>query len=135
MAFQKQVIIPGFNATVNYHRIERIDRMDNLVKEAVFKLNSYTDQTTAKASNVGGYFHSGVIIVRGETFDTYFSRAALAASNNSVHGQAYQLIKDLIAAKNTTTPTDAQKVLIQYGQVDVNNSFGGLALFQGATDA
>ena len=108
--------------------------MDQLTKEAFFKLHAYTDQAAAKASTIGGFYHAGRVYVKGPAFDAYFSRAALHSTKNSVHGQLYQLIKDVVAAKKAANPTEAQKVLTHYGQVDIVNDFGGVDFFADATD-
>ena len=134
MALLKQTTIPGLNIPVSYFRVERIHRIDELAKEAVFRLHCYTDQTHAKTSTTGGFYHGGSITVRNVVFDAYFSRNALHQTKNSVHGQVYQLIKDVIAAKAATAPTDLQRQLASYGQVDIDNDFGGTDFFKDAID-
>ncbi len=138
MALSKSVTIPGFNYPATYFRIDKIERLDQLTNEAVFLVRVYKDQATAAASGAQGWYHGGNVKVTGANFTTYFSRAALAASGNSVHAQAYQFIKDYVAAKKVVAPampTTAQVALLALNEVMIANDFMGWQMYDGMVDA
>ena len=125
-AFQKSFNVIGTNYTASYIRIDRID-INQEVKDAIIKLNLYSDKDSAKMINARP-FSFGLVKFENTQFDNYFSRSKINAalqSNKTIHGIAYDAIKDAVTAYKSN-PTN-YLALIQ-------NDFGGIMAYDGVSD-
>lgn len=126
MALQKSFTIPGTSYPITYIRIDRVD-ISQQAQDATLRLGIYPDKATTDSTSANP-ISFGIARFTGSNFDKYFSRSNLvtaAASGKTVHSIGYGAIKDALAAYKATPSTFI--ALIQ-------NDFGGIEAFDGATD-
>jgi hypothetical protein len=126
MALQKSFTLPGTNYTATYIRVDRID-INQEVFEAIIRLGLYADKTIADTETARPY-PFGLAKFSGDSFKTYFTRsniASAATNGKTVHGIAYDALKDAVTAYKANPLT--YLALIQ-------NDFGGVNAFDGVTD-
>ncbi len=112
MSLNKKLLIPGYGFEADHIRVDRIDLLDPLARDARFTAKVYRDSILAAVPGCQG-FPVATIRAINESFDRYFSRKALHESQGDVFGLAYEFAIDWTAAYDQNELVQAHVLLVK----------------------